>query len=221
MAEGTAPVYVFDAYGTLFDVHAVAREHEGVLGDAGPHLSEIWRAKQLEYTWIYAGLGQSLPFRQVTRLSLLYALDVCGQSAGLAPQMLESYQRLPVFPEVPGTLRQLKLRGATLAILSNSDTDMLDDLVGSSGLDGVFDHLISARVAGTFKPAPQVYALATDIYGCQPSGITFVSSNRWDAAGAKAFGFRTIWINRSGRPDEYPDWPADRIANDLSALLES
>ena len=220
MTEATAPIFVFDAYGTLFDVHAVARRHADALGAAGPRLSELWRAKQLEYTWIYAGLGQSLAFREVTRLSLLYALDVCGLKSGLAPQLLESYQRLPVFPEVPDVLRQLKARGAALAILSNSDTDMLDDLVGSAGLDGVFDHLISARAAGTFKPVPQVYALATDIYGCQPIGITFVSSNRWDAAGAKAFGLRTVWINRLRGPDEYPDWSADRIANDLSALLE-
>jgi 2-haloacid dehalogenase len=220
MAEGTAPIYVFDAYGTLFDVHAAVREHADALGEAGPRLSEIWRAKQLEYTWIYAGLGQSLPFLEVTRLSLLYALDVCGQSAGLAPQLLESYQRLPVFPEVPGTLRQLKLRGATLAILSNSDTDMLDDLVTSARLEGVFDHLISARVAGTFKPSPRVYALATEVYSVRPGDITFVSSNRWDAAGAKTCGLRTVWINRRQLPDEYPDWPADRIANDVSALLE-
>ena len=211
-------IFVFDAYGTLFDVHSVARLHASAIGPAWDRVSSVWRAKQLEYTWIYAGMGTCIPFREVTRQSLYYALAECGIEPAIAPRLLESYQRLEAFPEVPDALKRLKSAGAKLAILSNSDPDMLDDLVANAGLEGVFDHLMSARVAGTFKPAPPVYALATEVYGVAPDAIRFVSSNRWDAAGAKAFGFTTVWLNRRAMPDEYPDWPADETISDLSML---
>jgi 2-haloacid dehalogenase len=214
-----SPIFVFDAFGTLFDVHSAARENAAALGDKAARVSEIWRAKQLEYTWISSAIGEvAPPFREVTRLSVHYALRVCGLDAALAPRLLESYQRLAPFAEVPATLRRLKASGAKLAILSNADTDMLDDLVATASLDGIFDHLISVRVAGTFKPSPRVYALATEVYNCEPAAITFVSSNRWDIAGAKAFGFKTVWINRSGLPDEFLHLAADQTIPDLSAL---
>ena len=210
--------YVFDAFGTLFDVHSAVREHASALGAVSGRLSEIWRAKQLEYTWIYAGLNRHIPFRDVTRQGLLYALAACQLDEAIAPQLLEAYQRLQTYPEVPDVLHRLKAQGAKLAILSNGDTSMLDDLVGNAGLDSVFDALISARVAGTFKPAPKVYALATQAFGVSAGDITFLSSNRWDIAGGKAFGFECIWVNRSGASDEYSDLRADRIVANLSAL---
>lgn len=210
--------YVFDAFGTLFDVHSATREHAGKIGPAWTRLSEIWRAKQLEYTWIHAGLGDHIPFRVLTRQGLQYALSVCGLDAALAPQLLETYERLQAYPEVPEVLHQLKSNGAKLAILSNGDMDMLDDIVLNAGLKGLFDAVISVRVAGTFKPVPRVYALATEVFGVQPEDITFLSSNRWDIAGAKAFGFRCIWVNRSGAPDEYPDLSPDQIVSSLSPI---
>jgi 2-haloacid dehalogenase len=214
-----SPIFVFDAFGTLFDVHSAARENAALLGDKADRVSQIWRAKQLEYTWIHAGIGDvGLPFREITRRSLHYALEVCGVPESVAPQLLGSYQSLAPFVEVPAALRRLKASGAKLAILSNADTDMLDDLVSNARLDGVFDYLISVRVAGTFKPSPRVYALATEVFNCEPGAITFVSSNRWDAAGAKAFGMKTIWVNRSSAPDEYPDHAADKTVPDLSLL---
>ena len=123
------------------------------------------------------------------------------------------------FPRCVTRSRGLKAGGARLAILSNADTDQLDDLVANAGFDGVFDHLISVRVAGSYKPDPCVYALGPEVFGCPPSGMTFVSSNRWDIAGAKAFGYTTAWINRARLPDEYPDLPADRTLPDLTGLL--
>ena len=219
MTKEAAEHFVFDAYGTLFDVHSVAREHAGLLGPNWPRLSEIWRNKQLEYTWIFAGLGQHVPFREITRLSLLYALRVTGLDEAIAPRLLESYQRLAVFREVETVLRALKARGAKLAILSNGDTDMLDDLIENANLTGVFDALISVRVAGTFKPVPKVYALATEVFEVKPEEITFLSSNRWDIAGAASFGFQTVWVNRAGNPDEYPDLPAGKTVSDLSPLI--
>ncbi len=219
--QAAAQHFVFDAFGTLFDVHSVVREHAGFLGPVWPRLLEIWRNKQLEYTWIYAGLGEHIPFREITRLSLHYALCVTGLDEAIAPRLLESYQRLAAFPEVETILRVLKARGAKLAILSNGDTDMLDDLVENANLIGVFDALISVRVAGTFKPAPKVYALVTEVFKVKPEEITFLSSNRWDIAGAASFGFQTIWVNRAGNPDEYPHLPAGRIVNDLSPLVHT
>ena len=214
-----SPIFVFDAFGTLFDVHSAARDHADALGPNAARVSDVWRAKQLEYTWIYAGLGESLPFREITRLSLDYALNVCGLEQTHSPRWLESYQRLKPFGEVPLVLQRLRARGTKLAILSNADPDMLDDLVRNAGLEQVFDQLISARTAGTFKPAPPVYALASEAFGCLPSDLTFVSSNRWDVAGAKAFGFETVWVNRALLPDEYPDMTADRTIPDLEGLL--
>ena len=197
-----SPIFVFDAFGTLFDVHSAARENASRLGDASARVSQIWRAKQLEYTWISTGIGEvAPPFCEVTRLSLHYALSVCGLPADAAPGLLESYQRLAPFTEVPGALRRLKADGAKLAVLSNADPDMLDDLVANAKLDGIFDYLISAQVAATYKPSPRVYALATEALRCEPAAITFVSSNRWDLAGAKAFGFQTLWVNRSAAPE--------------------
>jgi 2-haloacid dehalogenase len=213
--------FVFDAFGTLFDVHSATREHASAIGPAWTRLSEIWRAKQLEYTWIRAGIGDHyIPFREVTLQALHYALSVCGVDEAFAPRLLETYQRLQAYPEVPEVLHHLKSTGAKLAILSNGDTDMLDDIVENAGLKGLFDALISVRVAGTFKPVRQVYGLATEVFGVSPGEITFLSSNRWDIAGATAFGFETIWVNRTGAPDEYRDLPASRTVANLSPLAD-
>lgn len=218
MARASA-YFVFDAFGTLFDVHSAVREHAGALGAVSGRLSEIWRAKQLEYTWINSGLNRHVPFRDLTRQALLYALAVCELDAAIAPRLLRAYQSLQPYREVPNVLRRLKEQGAKLAILSNGDTDMLDEIAANAGLNGVFDALISVEVAGTFKPAPRVYALATEAFGVSAGDISFLSSNRWDIAGAKAFGFKCIWVNRSGAPDEYPELGADQIVSNLSALL--
>ncbi len=219
--RATPEHFVFDAFGTLFDVLSVAREHAAALGPNWPRLSEIWRNKQLEYTWIHAGLNEHIPFREITRQSLHYALRIMSLDEALAPRLLESYQRLALFPEVHSVLRALKARGAKLAILSNGDMDMLDDIVENANLGGVFDAVISVRVAGTFKPVPKVYALAAEVFNVKPEAITFLSSNRWDIAGAASFGFQTIWVNRAGNPDEYPHLPAGKAMRDLAPLIEA
>lgn len=218
MQSGPSPIFVFDAFGTLFDVHSATRAHAAVLGPNAQRFSDVWRAKQLEYTWIYAGIGGSArvpDFRTITERSLVYALAATGLAASLAPQLLESYRWLAAFPEVSDSLKTAKARGARLAILSNADPDMLDELVAHAGMRGLFDHLLSVRAAGTYKPAPAVYRLATDAFACVPSDINFVSSNRWDCAGAKAFGFKTLWVNRAGAPAEYGELAADRVVGSL------
>jgi 2-haloacid dehalogenase len=212
-------VYVFDAYGTLFDVHSAARKQAESLGDDWLRVSEAWRAKQLEYTWVYSGVRKMRSFRDVTRESLLTALAGSSIDAAVAEALLESYRRLAPFAEVETVLAALRDRGDRLAILSNADQIMIDELVSAAGFEGIFDRLISVAGSDAYKPAPAVYKLAIDALGISAQDANFVSSNRWDIAGAKAFGFRTIWINRRRQPDEYLDFAADQVFDDLQGLL--
>lgn len=215
----TAGIYVFDAFGTLFDVHSAARTHAARIGEAWPRLSEVWRNKQLEYSWIYAGLGTHMRFEDATRDALEYALAVCGLDRTLAADILPSYRALAAYEEVAQVLPALKADGARLAILSNGDPDVLSDLVEHAKLDGLFEAVISVATAGTFKPNGRVYAQASTAFDAEPSEIVFVSSNRWDIAGASAFGFTPVWVNRAGLPDEYLALPAQRTIRDLRGLV--
>ncbi len=215
----STPVFVFDAYGTLFDVHAAASRQRDAIGGSWERLSQLWRTKHLEYSWIYAQTGQRATFWSLAGQSLDYAIaTVGGVPPGVRDKLLAAYRSMETFPEVPDVLAALKSRGAALAILSNGDQDMLADAIAAARLDGVFDAVLSVADVATFKPAAAVYRLATERFGVAPSAISFQSSNRWDIAGAQVFGFRTVWINRSGLPDEYPAMPAGMTVRDLRAL---
>ena len=217
----TTPVYVFDAYGTLFDVHSAVGRYRDEVGPKADLLSAIWRAKQLEYTWIHARVERPATFAALTEQSLDYAIAAIGGiQKGLRDELLSAYRSLAPYPEVPDVLDDLKGAGARLAILSNGDPEMLDAAVHSAGFDGVFDAVLSVSQIGIFKPALQVYKMASDFFGAAPASISFQSSNRWDIAGADVFGFKTVWINRANAPDEYPDMPASRIIKDLSELTQ-
>jgi len=212
--------FVFDAYGTLFDVHSAALRHKDALGPAWDRLSQLWRTKHLEYTWIYAQTGRHTTFRRLAELSLDYAIaDVGGIPAGLREKLLADYHTLAAYPEVAEVLGALESNGAKLAILTNGDPDLIEAAVTSAGLMGLFEALITVHEAGIFKPSMKVYKLASDRFGAAPADISFYSSNRWDVAGAKVFGFRAVWVNRTGAPDEYPDMPADSVIKDLRPLL--
>lgn len=212
--------YVFDAYGTLFDVHSAARRFAGEIGPQAARLSEVWRNKQLEYTWIYSRLERSHTFADVTAAGLDYAMHVTGvaDQDGLRERLLASYLKLAAYPEVWRVLTALYERSARLAILSNGDPGMLAEVIDYAGLDGFFEQTLSVEATGLFKPAPKVYKLATDALGVTPDAITFISANRWDIAGAKAFGFKTVWVNRGGLPGEYADLAADVTLPDLATL---
>ncbi len=215
----TAPIFVFDAYGTLFDVHSAVGRYKDEVGPKSDLLSAIWRAKQLEYTWIHARLERPATFAVLTERSLDYAIAAIGGiQPGLREELLSAYRSLRPYEEVPDVLDELKGAGARLAILSNGDPEMLDAAVHASGLDTVFDAVLSVADVGLFKPAMPVYAMATQFFACAPHEIIFLSSNRWDIAGANVAGFRTIWVNRTGVPDEYPDMPAGRVLSDLEEL---
>lgn len=210
---------VFDAYGTLFDFNTAASAAREELGEDWQRLSDLWRLKQLQYTWL-RGLGQHhADFWQVTGDALDFALrSLRIERAGLRERLMALYLQLGTYPEVPAMLRDLKDRGMRLAILSNGTPDMLAAVVRNSGLEGVFDAVLSVEEVGVYKPHPAVYGLAAKRLKLDPSRICFLSSNGWDAYSAKAFGLRVIWCNRFGQaPERIPAKPDGEIA-DLSAL---
>lgn len=212
--------FVFDAYGTLFDVHSAASRYRDAIGEGWDRLSQLWRAKHLEYTWIHAQTNRHIGFWTLAERSLDYAIAATGGIPdGIRDKLLSAYRTLSPYPEVADVLSDLKRAGAKLAILTNGDPDMIEDAVASSGLGGQLDEVITVHEAGVYKPSPAVYRLACDRFGVEPGAISFQSSNRWDIAGAKAFGLHAVWINRQGAPDEYPDMPADRVYEDLKPLL--
>ena len=210
---------VFDAYGTLFDINGAASGARDELGDDWQRLSDLWRLKQLQYTWLRGLAEHHADFWQVTGDALDFALATLKlERPGLRERLMDLYLRLGTYPEVPAMLRQLKERGMKLAILSNGTPAMLAAVVANSGLDGVFDAVLSVEEVGVYKPHPLVYGLAAQRLRIAPSHICFLSSNGWDAYSAKAFGFRVIWCNRFGQaPERIPATPDSEIA-DLSPL---
>jgi 2-haloacid dehalogenase len=213
---------VFDAYGTLFDVHSVTRAAEALFPGHGAKLSATWRGKQLEYTWLRSLMGGYEDFNRVTRSSLEWTLESMGLEASdqALRSLMDEYRRLAMFPEVPATLDALS-RERPLAILSNGHPEMLEAVVKHNQLEFRFrGGVISVHAARAFKPEPKVYRLVEDRLGVPRSMIGFVSSNGWDAAGAKAFGFRTFWVNRSGAPVERLGVRPDEVVRDLAGIAE-
>jgi len=194
---------VFDAYGTLFNVHSVIKRCEQFFPGQGESLSRLWRSKQLEYTWLRSLMGRYEDFESITRSALGYAcrsLDL-GLLHGQAQSLMDEYRRLEPYADVPAVLDAL--RGRRLAILSNGSPGMLDDMVHNAGLGSFFDAVLSVDALQIYKPHPTIYQLAIDRLATKAERIAFVSSNYWDAAGATSFGLRTFWINRAGtQPDE-------------------
>ncbi|QDL91599.1 haloacid dehalogenase type II [Paroceanicella profunda] len=216
---------VFDAYGTLFDVTAAARACAAepgreALAAVAPRLAETWRLKQLQYSWLRAVTGAHADFWQVTGEALDYAMEEAGlgPDPGLAARLMDLYRELEAYPEVPDMLAGLKARGLSTAILSNGAPAMLADAVASAGIGADLDAVLSVEDAGVFKPARAVYDLVGRCFGCPPWDVLFVSSNGWDAAAAAGYGFRTLWVNRSGLPVDRLPWRPDSIAPDLTTV---
>ena len=214
--------YVFDAYGTLFDVHAAVRRFAGEIGPDGQQLSEIWRAKQLEYSWVRTLMGAYQDFWALTEQALDHAFaKVPSADKSLRQKLLDAYWKLDCYPEVPAILRALKADGAKVAILSNGSPAMLEAAVRSAALETVIDEVFSVDSLQRFKTEPAVYEMVTTAWRLYPSKISFQSSNRWDVAGAAQFGFRTVWINRAGQPDEYFDLKPELILPSLEGLVNA
>ncbi len=212
-------VCVFDAYGTLFDVSSVARGAQDALGERWQTLADLWRSKQLQYTWLRGLAGHHADFWQVTGEALDFALATLKiEQPGLRERLMNLYLSIDAYPEVPATLQALKDAGLKTAILSNGSPAMLDAAVNNAKLGKMLDAVLSVESVGIFKPHPSVYQLAASHFSVAPEAICFLSSNSWDAFSAKAFGFRVLWCNRFGQAAErIPELPDGEIG-DLSAL---
>ena len=209
--------YVFDAYGTLFDVHSIVEAGREITADPGA-LSLTWRQKQLEYTWLRSLMGRYEDFWAVTEQALRYAVRRLGLAASEAQvgRVMEAYLSLACFPEVRAALQRLQAKPC--AILSNGSPRMLAAAVASSGLGGMLRHVLSVDAVRTYKPAPVVYALGPRAMGMSVDQLLFVSSNAWDVVGAKAAGYRVAWCNRGGAPEEELGLTADLVVTGLDQL---
>jgi 2-haloacid dehalogenase len=211
--------YVFDAYGTLFDVHAAIARHRAAAGPEADRFSEIWRTKQLEYAWILTLAGRYADFWTLTERALDFAFArVPSVDRSLRPKLLEAYFKLDAFPDARAALESIKAQGGRAAILSNGSPRMLSAAVEASGIAATLDAVLSIDSVRMYKPRPEAYALVTEALAVKPHDVVFVSSNRWDVMGAASFGFKTLWVNRAGLPDEYADFPPLREISNLAAL---
>jgi len=212
---------VFDAYGTLFDVASAAAHARDELGDKWQPLAELWRSKQLQYTWLRSLMGRHVDFWQVTGDALDYAMaGVKLADPRLRERLMGLYLQLDAYPDAGEALARLRAAGMKLAILSNGAPAMLAAACAHSGLAKVLDAVLSVESVGIFKPHPSVYRLPADHFGVAPGRMCFVSSNGWDAHAAKANGYRVVWCNRFGQaPERIPEAPDAEIAT-LAALPE-
>lgn len=209
----------FDAYGTLFDVHSAVGRLRADVGPKADQLSQIWRTKQLEYTWLRSLMGKYRDFWQLTGDALDYALAQTGVSpAPVRDRLMDAYLGLDAYPEVPAMLGRLKAAGLKTAILSNGEPNMLEAAVNAAGLSGLLDEVLSVDGLEIYKPHPSVYQLAVDRLGVKADRIAFQSSNAWDVHGAATFGFRPVWINRFGAPVERLPGRAEHEMTDLTGL---
>ncbi len=216
---------IFDAYGTLFDVAAAARQAAAepgfeALADTWPQVANNWRLKQLQYTWLRAVTDAHTDFWDVTQDGLDWALEASNLQgdARLRQRLLDLYWELQAYPEVPDMLAALKTGGMNTAILSNGSLPMLDGAVQSAGIGAVLDDVLSVESVGVFKPHARVYDLVQDRFGCAKDEVLFVSSNGWDAAGASGYGFVTAWVNRAGEPMDRLPWTPAHVLSDLTTI---
>jgi 2-haloacid dehalogenase len=214
--------FAFDAYGTLFDVHAAIRRHSGAVGPHADALSALWRAKQLEYSWVRTLMGRYEDFWALTEQALDFALArFPAADPSVRSALLDAYRRLDVYPDVIPALAQLRNAGHRLAIFTNGTEAMAEAAATASGVRPLIDDIVSVDEVRAFKTSPQAYAHLCRRMGMGAHEICLVSSNRWDIAGGASFGLRTAWVNRTAQPDEYADSPPGRTLQGLDGLIEA
>ena len=215
-----AKAVIFDAYGTLFDVHSAVGRHMAQVGPDAARFSEVWRTKQLEYSWVLSLAGRYEPFWTLTEQALDYAFarfpDV---DRSLRSLLLEAYRTLEAYPEVRQALQTLRTRDLRTGILSNGDPGMLKAAVDSANLTDDLDVVLSVDAVQVFKTSPRTYDLVPQALSVTAAEVVFVSSNRWDIAGAAAFGFTPIWVNRLSLPDEYVELAPSAVIASLDGLI--
>ena len=210
---------VFDAYGTVFDVHSIVTALDRRFPGQGPEVSQAWRTRQLEYSWLRSLMDRYEDFWKVAESALVATCNAMKLplEANTRAQLMQAYLSLKPFPEVKQTLSALSK--IPKAILSNGNPQMLGDVVKNAGLEGAFSQLLSVDDVKIYKPSPAAYQLAVKKMGCNAESIGFVSSNFFDVAGAKVFGFRSHWVNRSGAPGEELGVTPDASLKSLSDLI--
>ena len=219
---------VFDAYGTLLDVDAAAREAASepgmeALKENWLPIAKGWRERQLRYSWLCSMMGQYDDFWELTTRALDATLEehALASDDKIRARLLSLYSELSAYEEVPKVLANLKAAGHELAVLSNASPNMLEKAIEAAGIAEWFNELLSVDVLRCYKPTPVVYQLVTERFDCKPSDVTFFSSNNWDVSGAGAFGFRTIWVNRAGAAwDKLPN-PPDKIVRTIAEETKS
>jgi 2-haloacid dehalogenase len=210
---------VFDAYGTLFDVHSAVGRHKPRIGEAADAVSMLWRGKQLEYTWLRSLMGRHVDFWRITGDALDYALETYDiDDPDLRGDLMQAYMELDAYPEVEEVLGKLRGAGYRTAILSNGSPEMLAAAVEGAGIGDLLDANLSIEEVGIYKPDPRVYQLAVDRLDVRPGEVSFQSSNAWDAVGAATFGFRVAWVNRFGQRRERLTADPDAEIGDLREL---
>lgn len=210
---------VFDAYGTLLDVASAVRREADQIGEDWQSLAALWRTKQLEYTWLRSLMGAYFDFRSVTGDALDFALESHRiADEVLRDDLMELYDRLDAYPEVPAMLKALKDAGVPTAILSNGTQDMIGKALDATGIASSLDHVLTVEPLAIYKPDPKVYQLAVDTFQTEPERILFFSSNAWDVSGASHFGFRVMWVNRFGHVRERLPAGPERVLDDLAGL---
>ena len=197
-------IYVFDAYGTLFDVDHACKEMAIQLGDNWEKLSSIWRQKQLEYSWLHNSMNEYVSFWKITKDSLEYAMGSLSiNSVKIKNELLDLYFKIGAFEEVEEVLKKIKKNKIKTAILSNGSYDMLNSAVKNSKFDELINEVISVDECKKFKPHADVYNLVIDKFNINKKNCIFFSSNCWDIHGASNFGFQTVWVNRKNNIDEF------------------
>ncbi len=211
--------FVFDAFGTLLDISSIDQKLVWEFGNKGIELGTTWRSKQLEYSWLCQIMERYQPFSHITRAALQYALNKCAIEVDdrKVTDLANIYGQLPAFEDVAPTLQFLAQR-YQLAVLSNGDSRMLQEALSFNKLHDQFDFVLSADEVEQFKPSPKIYELAVEKLEVTKEEIAFVSSNAWDATGAKNFGFRVFWINRKHLPFEQLGVEPDLVLGQLQDL---
>ena len=210
---------VFDAYGTLFDVNAACRELSKEVGDKWNELSNLWRLRQLEYTWLRNSMKEYIDFWKITSDALDYAMETLNiKNIKLRNELLSLYLKLEAYPEVKSVLGNIKYMGLKTAILSNGNKKMLESAVSNAKLQNLMDEILSVDDCKVFKPSSKVYELVESKMGVKKENVLFFSSNAWDMHAASNYGFKTIWVNRfQGKLEKLPGKP-DQIINSLEPL---
>ncbi|GGJ59303.1 2-haloacid dehalogenase [Anoxybacillus voinovskiensis] len=215
----TYQAYVFDVYGTLFDVYSISEKCTNYFSDKGARISQSWRQKQLEYCFLRQIIGSYIPFHEITKEALQYVCisEQVYTTEEIITDLLQAYLKLSPFAEVKQALEMLQ--SETLVVFSNGSLDMLHPLLNHSGLTSYFQHIISVDEIKQYKPSPSAYQHVCNRLNMQPKEILFLSSNTWDVAGASRFGFQTAWINRSNATMDLLDVTPNYIVNDLQELI--